>query len=47
MDEIERNGYNLNISRYVSTNKGEDAIDLHALHQQLVALAEKSREAAE
>ncbi|MFZ4561404.1 MAG: type I restriction-modification system subunit M [Saprospiraceae bacterium] len=47
MDEIEQNGYNLNISRYVSTNKGEDAIDLHALHQQLLALAEKSREAAE
>ena len=28
MDEIEKNGYNLNISRYVSTSEDEVQIDL-------------------
>ena len=47
MQEIEQNGYNLNISRYVSTSKTEEAIDLHTLHQSLVALDKKAKEAAQ
>jgi len=38
MQEIERNEFNLNISRYVSTAQAEPEIDLHAVHGQLVAL---------
>ncbi|NVZ07991.1 type I restriction-modification system subunit M [Allochromatium humboldtianum] len=38
MDEIERNDYNLNISRYVSTAEAEEEIDLDAIHRQLVAV---------
>jgi type I restriction enzyme M protein len=37
MDEIEKNGFNLNISRYVSTAVGEAEIDLDAVHAELVA----------
>ena len=36
MAEIEENGYNLNISRYVSTAQGEEEIDLAATHALLV-----------
>ncbi|HRO43936.1 MAG TPA: N-6 DNA methylase [Flavipsychrobacter sp.] len=32
MEEIEQNGWNLNISRYVSTAVGEEEIDLAAVH---------------
>jgi type I restriction enzyme M protein len=39
--EIEANGYNLNISRYVSTSVEEAQIDLQAVHQQLAALNEQ------
>ncbi len=35
MDEIEKNDFNLNISRYVSTAKPEDPIDLAAVNQSL------------
>ncbi|RCR70130.1 type I restriction-modification system subunit M [Larkinella punicea] len=35
MDEIERNGYNLNISRYVSTSDDEIQIDLKAVNKRL------------
>ncbi len=35
MDEIEKNGYNLNISRYVSTSKDEVQIDLKEVHEKL------------
>ncbi len=38
MSEIEANGYNLNISRYVSTAVGEEQIDLEAVHQKLVEI---------
>ncbi len=48
MDEIEKNGFNLNISRYVSTAEEEEIIDLKAvkteldtLEQQLTAAKEK------
>ncbi|MHA7110773.1 type I restriction-modification system subunit M [Sunxiuqinia elliptica] len=35
MDEIEKNGYNLNISRYVSTAEAEEKIDLKAVNEKL------------
>ena len=38
MAEIEKNGFNLNISRYVSTAVGEAEIDLVATHRELVAI---------
>jgi type I restriction enzyme M protein len=38
MDEIEREGYNLNISRYISTAVAEPEIDLAATHQRLVEI---------
>jgi type I restriction enzyme M protein len=38
MDEIERNDFNLNISRYVSTAIAEDEVKLEIVHQQLVAI---------
>jgi len=47
MEEIEKNDYNLNISRYVSTAKAEEIIDLQAVNTELVDLEEKIVEAAE
>ncbi len=41
MEEIEKNNYNLNISRYVSTAKSEEKIDLQAVNRELVSLEEK------
>lgn len=38
MSEIEKNDYNLNISRYISTAVGEEEIDLAATHRQLVEI---------
>jgi type I restriction enzyme M protein len=35
MDEIEKNGYNLNISRYVSTSVEEEQIDLKEVNRKL------------
>ncbi|KMM82025.1 type I restriction-modification system subunit M [Pseudomonas deceptionensis] len=40
MEEIERNGYNLNISRYISTAIAEEEIDLEAVNHELIALEE-------
>ena len=37
MEEIEKNDFNLNISRYVSTAQAEEEIDLAAVHADLVA----------
>ena len=45
MEEIEKNDFNLNISRYVSTAVGEAEIDLDATHAELVA-TEKTVSAA-
>ena len=36
MEEIEKNGYNLNISRYVSTAVAEEKVDLKTVHARLV-----------
>jgi len=41
MDEIEKNDYNLNISRYVSTATAEEKIDLQAVNAELVKWEEK------
>jgi len=38
MDEIEKNEFNLNISRYVSTSLDEEIIDLYAVNEKLVNL---------
>lgn len=38
MKEIEKNDYNLNISRYISTATAEAEIDLQAIHAELVTL---------
>ena len=38
MAEIEKNDFNLNISRYISTAVGEAEIDLDATHTELVAI---------
>ena len=38
MAEIEKNEFNLNISRYISTAVGEAEIDLDATHDELVEI---------
>ncbi len=45
MEEIEKNDFNLNISRYVSTAEAEEEIDLTSVHAELVEL-EQARKAA-
>jgi type I restriction enzyme M protein len=45
MEEIEKNGYNLNISRYISTTSAEAEIELKAVNDQLVALEETIQKA--
>lgn len=35
MEEIEKNGYNLNISRYVSTAPEEEIVDIEEIRQEL------------
>lgn len=45
VEEIEKNDYNLNISRYVSTAKPEEQIDLHSVHGDLMDLEETIRTA--
>jgi len=45
MDEIERNNFNLNISRYVSTSIDEEEIKLEEVHQKLVDIEKKIAEA--
>ena len=44
MDEIEKNGYNLNISRYVSTSMDEVLIDLEAVNTKLITLNDSIKE---
>jgi type I restriction enzyme M protein len=45
MERIVDEGYNLNISRYISTAVSEEEIDLAAVHQQLTESEKKIREA--
>ncbi len=46
MEEIEKNDFNLNISRYVSTAEPEPEIDLAAVHAQLADIEEHIAESA-
>ncbi len=41
MERIEKEGYNLNISRYVNTAEVEEEVDLRAVHSELVSLDQK------
>jgi len=41
MDEIKKNGYNLNISRYVSTAEDEVQIDLNEVNKSLTSINER------
>lgn len=41
MEEIEKNGFNLNISRYISTALSEEEIDLGKVHKELLELENK------
>ncbi len=45
MEKIVEEGYNLNISRYVSTAVAEEEIDLAATHQALVEIEKRIGEA--
>ena len=45
MERIVSGGYNLNISRYVSTAQAEAEVDLAATHAELTGIAKKIREA--
>ncbi len=45
MEEIEKNDFNLNISRYVSTAKSEERIDLQAVNNELISIERKITEA--
>jgi type I restriction enzyme M protein len=47
MDRIEAEGYNLNISRYISTAQAEVEIDLEATHRTLVAIEQRIRAATQ
>src|SRR5690606_36967766 len=47
MGEIEKNGYNLNISRYVSTAVEEEKIDLKKVNEELVDINKKIKEATD
>jgi type I restriction enzyme M protein len=47
MEEIEKNDYNLNISRYVSTATTEETIDLKAVNEELIAIEKKTKEATD
>ena len=46
MEEIEKNDFNLNISRYVSTAVSEETIDLKEVHTSLMDIETKIKEAA-
>jgi type I restriction enzyme M protein len=45
MKQIEENGYNLNISRYVTTAKGEEPIDLAKVNKDLKGIEKKAADA--
>ena len=42
MEEIEKNDYNLNISRYISTAKPEPVIDLNDVNEKLTEIEKKA-----
>ena len=47
MENIEENGYNLNLGRYVSTAEPEPEIDLQAVHYELTEIDKKVQQLAE
>ena len=47
MDEIEKNGYNLNISRSVSTSEEEVKIDLKDVNNKLTSINQSIKENTE
>ncbi|GHT38734.1 type I restriction-modification system subunit M [Bacteroidia bacterium] len=47
MDEIAKNDYNLNISRYVSAAKTEEIFDLKKINDTLIDIEKKAKEAAD
>ncbi|MBZ0092614.1 MAG: type I restriction-modification system subunit M [Sulfuricellaceae bacterium] len=47
MEEIEKNDFNLNISRYVSTATDEEKIDLQAVNAELKEIEKRAAKAAE
>ncbi|MDN5291626.1 MAG: type restriction enzyme protein [Anaerophaga sp.] len=47
MEEIEKNGFNLNISRYVSTSLDEEIIDLKEVNKKLLDIDKEISEARE
>ncbi|WP_321956128.1 type I restriction-modification system subunit M [Burkholderia cenocepacia] len=47
IEEIEKNDFNLNISRYVSTAEAEEQIDLAAVHAKLISLDKQIKLATE
>lgn len=47
MEEIKKNDYNLNISRYVSTTQDEEKIDLQKVHAELVEIEKKIKSSTE
>ena len=47
MERIEKEGYNLNISRYISTAQTEEEIDLQAVNKEMLSLAQNIEMARE
>ena len=47
MAEIEKNDFNLNISRYISTTQAEEEIDLTAVNEEMRTLERQISEAKE
>ena len=47
MDEIEKQGYNLNISRYVNTSVEEEKIDLREVNLKLLDINKSIKEATD
>ncbi len=47
MEEIEKHGFNLNISRYVSTAKPEPIIDIKEANREIKTLEEEIQKAKE
>jgi len=45
MEEIEKNGYNLNISRYVNTSTDEEIINLKEVNKKLIDIEKKAKDA--
>jgi len=47
MEEIEKNDFNLNISRYVSTALPEKKIDLQEVNKKLTEIEQKAKASAD